>query len=760
MDTINSKIQRDRYQIFIEDIADGIYETDLKGRFVLINNALCRMFGYPKEEIQNRSFRDFMDTESAKVAFEDFNSVYRTGKGRESLEWSITRQDGENRVIDVSVNLIIGDDGEKIGFRGVAHDVTDEHNARKALEESERRAHEQYLASRRAEQRYRALLDFLPHPAFVFNVDSTVSYLNPAFVKVFGWSQEEVEGRHIPFVPEFEKEKTRAGIKKLFKDKALHGFETKRLTKDGRILDILIDGALFFDDQNEPAGQVISLRDITEEKRNQRINQALFRIAKALYQFRGLDERLDFITNEVKSLLSVEGTLVILLDEGKKEFFFRSAAYDDSESEKRFREVRFPVDEGVAGQVYRTGEPIIVPDYYQSPYFTGSVDAQTGSKTRNMLDVPIRTQDHMIGVLCIVNKKEGNFEQRDVDLLETIANMVALPIENARINEALERSYEEVKSMNRAKDRVIHHLSHELKTPVSVLSASLGLLSKKLEVIENSGWKNIMTRAQRNLQRILEMQYEIEDILREGDYKTHQMMSALLDACVDELEVLLVDEGGDDNLLERIRNRIDQIFRPRESVPEKIELKTFFENCYQVIRPKFNHRRVTVQTQLSQTKPIFIPPDVLKKIIEGILKNAVENTPDGGLIEVILKNDNNNVLFQIRDFGIGITDANKDLIFESYFSTAETMQYSSRKAYDFNAGGKGFDLLRMKIFSERYHFKLEMESTRCRYLPRDEDLCPGDLEKCEYCQSQKDCIGSGGTTITIRFPVFDNAGSD
>ncbi len=58
--------------------------------------------------------------------------------------------------------------------------------------------------------------------------------------------------------------------------------------------------------------------------------------------------------------------------------------------------------------------------------------------------------------------------------------MVALPIENARINDELQRSYEEVKSYNRAKDRVIHHLSHELKTPVSVLAASLNLLNKKI----------------------------------------------------------------------------------------------------------------------------------------------------------------------------------------------------------------------------------------------------------------------------------------
>ena len=53
----------------------------------------------------------------------------------------------------------------------------------------------------------------------------------------------------------------------------------KRLTKDGRLLDIIVDGALFYDEEGQPAGQVITLRDVTAEKRNARINQAYFRIA-------------------------------------------------------------------------------------------------------------------------------------------------------------------------------------------------------------------------------------------------------------------------------------------------------------------------------------------------------------------------------------------------------------------------------------------------------------------------------------------------
>ena len=349
-----------------------------------------------------------------------------------------------------------------------------------------------------------------------------------------------------------ERTKTRLGIKQLFEDKVLHGFETKRRTKDGRVLDIIIDGAIFYDIDNQPAGQVITLRDITREKRETSINQALFRIAETLHRYRGLDARLGFITKEVRNLMGVEGASVILLDEEKKEFFFREAKYDDGETGKKMKEIRFPVDKGVAGQVYRTGKPLVVPDTSKDPHFFGQVDEQSHYQTRSMLDVPIQIQDRLIGVLCAVNKKEGAFEPADVDLLAAIANYVALPIENAGINEELKRSYQEVKSLNRAKDRVIHHLSHELKTPLSILSASMSILKKRLAGLEDQNWDTILNRAQRNLDRLLEMQYQIEDILREKDYKIYYMLSALLDACSDELQVLVSGSLEEKDIIDRI----------------------------------------------------------------------------------------------------------------------------------------------------------------------------------------------------------------
>jgi len=166
---------------------------------------------------------------------------------------------------------------------------------------------------------------------------------------------------------------------------------------------------------------------------------------------------------------------------------------------------------------------------------------------------------------------------------------------------------------------------------------------------------------------------------------------------------------------------------------------------------------VRVLTQFESVPSILVPPEVLHKVIDGLIRNAVENTPDEGKIEIAVQKEGHGALLIVRDYGVGIPEEAQKRIFEGFFTTRDTMAYSSKRPFDFNAGGKGADLLRMKIFSERYHFQINMASTRCKHLPNETDVCPGRISQCPMCSKTEDCHQSGGTIFAVYFPPADAA---
>jgi len=647
----------------------------------------------------------------------------------------------------------IGDGGRWLFF--TAAPLTDsEGNVLGALETLQdttgrRRAEEARLKS---EQRFRTLLDFAPYSILVFTVDGLVSYLNPAFTETFGWTLEELHGRRIRYVPPNLEADTREHLRKLFEEKVIRRYETRRLTKDGRCLDVVWRASVFSDPEGRPAGVLVILRDITHVKRIARNNEAMLRISLALPEYPELYELLDYVSGVIKELMETEGGVVILLDEQRQELFLRGAAYDDTATQQRAKEARFQVDELVAGEVVRTGKPILMNDISGDSEIHIERDKKLGYHTRNLLLVPLRSQERIIGTLCAINKKEGGFDQTDVDLLSMLAGTVVLSIENARFSAELKSAYMEVSSLNRAKDRVINHLSHELKTPIAVLRTSLVTLEKKLQSLPPEGWQPTIDRARRNLDRLLEMQYQVHDIIQNKTYKTQTFLSHLVDLCSDELEALLVEQLGEGAVVRHIRNYIDETYGAKDAPVEKVQLDAFVRRRLEELKPAFAHREVDIVEDLNSAPLVLMPPEVLAKIIDGLVKNAVENTPDEGRVEIIVRAKGQGALLEVRDFGVGITPENQVRIFEGFFTTRTTMDYASKKPFDFNAGGKGADLLRIKIFAERYNFQIKLTSNRCPALPQDKDICPGRISACPRCQNGTGCHQAAATIFALYFP--------
>jgi len=356
------------------------------------------------------------------------------------------------------------------------------------------------------------------------------------------------------------------------------------------------------------------------------------------------------------------------------------------------------------------------------------------------------------GILGLGQKiVEEPYRSEDMDLLETLINSLIVSLKNARSTEALKDAYEELAVLNRAKDKLIHHLSHELQTPVAVLKASLGLLRKNLASLPQTKWQRSIERAERHLERLADMQTEVVDILKNPVTQNYQTISGLIDQCTDELEVLIAEQIGDTEVIARVRQRIEEIFGPRETVAEDIALDEFVRQIVKQIEPHFSHRNLELSIDTDRTALVCIPSEALEKLVIGLIKNAIENTPDDGKIELKVKKRDETVVFSVHDFGVGIVEEHRKRIFEGFFPTHETDEYATKKPYDFNAGGKGADLLRLKIFSERFHFKLDVSSSRCRYIPLSTDICPGKISRCEFCQNIEDCYGSGQTTFKAVF---------
>ncbi len=632
-------------------------------------------------------------------------------------------------------------------------------NLLKKIEELEKelaQRKQEEVTLRRSQRRLRMLLDFVPYPLAVMHIDEGIFYLNHGFTNVFGWTLDDVVDGRIPFVPKELEREAEEDIRHLIENRGMVRRETRRLTKDGRVLDVVMRAAYYEKSEYEPAGILMIFRDITEQKRIARINEMILRISRALPEYPDLEALLDYINVEVKNTLNTEGAVVILLDEEKQELFVLGAAYDDQATKRRVKEIRFKMDELVAGRVIKTGKPIIVSDTSQDAELHRKRDQKLGYKTRNLLLVPLRSKERIIGVLCALNKKEGDFEQKDVELLNIIAGTVALSVENARVNEELKKAYQEVRSLNKAKDRVINHLSHELKTPVSILLGSLRLLEKTLRQLPEEEWKRNFERMKRNLDRIVDIQYEVTDIMENRHYRSYDILLMMLEECADELEVLVEEELGKGGVVEKIRKRIDEIFGLKEATPVPLDLGEFVKHLLEDMKTKFAHRDVRVEQRINPALSICLPPDILEKIVEGLVKNAVENTPDEGKIEVRVEPRGEGTELVVKDYGVGIVEEAQSRIFEGFFSTQDIISYSSKRPFDFDAGGRGADLLRMKIFSERYGFKIEMDSTRCKYIPDEKDKCPGRISKCRYCREAEDCFSSGWTTFRLYFPSADS----
>jgi len=471
-----------------------------------------------------------------------------------------------------------------------------------------------------------------------------------------------------------------------------------------------------------------------------RRHKILFELGQTITSEMNLEALFELIMQQTNQLMDTERCSVFLFDAGKKQLW--SLVSTDLAK----NEVRIPATHGVAGWVFQNKTSLIINDAYTDPRFLPEVDKKTGYKTRNILCIPlVNRQKECIGTLQTLNKKRGDFTEEDQELLTSASHYMAIALENAKL-------YEDLKLLDKAKERVINHLSHELRTPLAMISAVFKRIQEGLENEKTVELDRTLDRGRRNLRRLMDLQEKIDDILGQKLVEEKKKILDIIQSAADLLWTMKETHRGlYAGILELLSKQLDALFSMDETHVEEINVGRFLNDLCDRTLVRMGEREVKIVRGFDEGLLISMDRKVLEKVCEGLLKNAIENTPDEGIIEITAMRQDGEIWILFHDYGVGITPQNQQMIFGGFFHTQDTNFYSSKRPYEFNAGGSGSDLLRTKCFSERYGFTVDFESTRCKFIPDDRDLCPGRISKCTSITDPSQCLSSGESAFVVKF---------
>ncbi|MFH0959184.1 MAG: GAF domain-containing sensor histidine kinase [Pseudomonadota bacterium] len=478
----------------------------------------------------------------------------------------------------------------------------------------------------------------------------------------------------------------------------------------------------------------------------------LLNSAKALASTTDIDHLLQVIVEEVQSVIECEGAGVLLYDEVEDDFFWRLVQDKQSFLSSASQSIRIPRNSGVCGWVFDTGQPALVHDAANDPRLYRPVEDKSGFQTRNMICVPLQTREKRLGVLYALNKNQGSFNEEDVEVMSALASNVALALENASYYESLVNSHKELERLNRAKSKMLHHLSHELKTPLAIIEASLIIMKRKISNPGVTEAKLPFERIERNLDRLKTIEKQVTHIVEEKEISSGTPHSNVFDDFEDFIEIENEENPLLSDCLELLRKRFRKAFPDRTEEAEGVVLSGVFESELNHALIMKQNRNLDILFEQPDAVTIKIQPHILISILRGLVRNAIENTPDYGKIVVKGFFSDQGYTISVRDYGVGIPEDDQSNVFEGFYPIQETDLYSSGRPYGFMAGGTGADLLKMRIFSERIGFAIRFRSERCSCIPTSRDVCPGDIKKCSCCKSTEDCLVNGGTEFLVEFP--------
>jgi len=345
----------------------------------------------------------------------------------------------------------------------------------------------------------------------------------------------------------------------------------------------------------------------------------LIEVSVTLNSTLNLEELLRFIIRTATEILDCESVSILLYDEKLGRLVFAAATGVDA---KRLAEMPVPLEDSLAGMIFRQNQSMIVSDVQSDPRHYALVSKHTPFKVRNLLGVPMRIKDSPTGVLEALNKRKRPFDESDADILSVIASQAAVAIHNASLVKAIQDAYEELRVADQLKTNFLALASHELRTPLGIVIGYATFLQEESQGELSDHAKQVLNAA--------------------------MQMRALVDAMTN-LNTLRSSEM----VMHRLVVPIQQILRSAYG-----EVKTLAEA---------KNQKITLDLP-DKSIPIKCDPKKLTSAFVHLLDNAVRFTPEGGKIQLGTSlQPGREVLAWVQDNGIGIPQSELKKIFVEFY---------------------------------------------------------------------------------------------
>jgi PAS domain S-box-containing protein len=518
--------------------------------------------------------------------------------------------------------------------------------------------------ARRDKAFHQALVNTMGDGLLMLNRTSRINYVNRRLCRMLGYEENELLGRPLTDLIH-EPDRTAADVW-LSRVSSTSQFEKRLVRKNGTTMPVL---AVHVPGNKTDIGDVIVVTDLTEQKnreaelmRRTRQVTAINSAARIMAASLDFDSIPQTILEETARVLGARAGSILLVDESASGLVFKAAVGPESQ---RLIGLKVPSGFGVIGWVAQNAKPALVDDVRKDPRFYRGIDQTTGLTTTNVIAVPLLIKRQVIGVLELINKTEGMFDQEDLSVTETLAQWAAVAIENARLvhdlktrTQNLESAYGELKEADLLKDELIQNISHELRTPLTfVLGYVELLLSKELGPLTETQVKGL-------------------DIVR----RKCIALTKVINDIVSLQQLRLTD-------LER----------------EPVSLNAIVSQTVQAVRTLAQQSEQTLTTELpAEEITLVVDEERITQVLDNLLNNAIKFSRPRGQIVVRLQDAGEEVQVEVQDSGIGIPADKLGKVFEKFYQVdgGATRRY----------GGVGLGLAICKEIVEAHGGRIWAES--------------------------------------------------